>query len=240
MALLLPQMARLPPRLYLAPGRPQAPVRLLPQMHPAPQAAMQRPPEVAAAAGTDLPEDVLDLGKGFPPSKPQSAYAPKCCVSPTGAPTCKPSQPTPGAPERASVGTLIASKSVVLRVCSMARLRELPADHRGDEDLHGKGTFRRMYLERHPACRGPCRELWRRGQPRSWSPTPALDGLLVEAHALCIQQSTQSRTGERSQGRTGGPQKGAAEGEIILKYLDESGFSLCLAPTHLPGRRRAR
>src|SRR5215208_6224432 len=65
MALLLPQMARLPPRLYLAPGRPQAPVRLLPQMHPAPQAAMKRPPEVAAAAGVTLPEDVLDLGEGF-------------------------------------------------------------------------------------------------------------------------------------------------------------------------------
>jgi hypothetical protein len=26
---------------------------------------MQRPPEVAAAAGTDLPENVLDLGEGF-------------------------------------------------------------------------------------------------------------------------------------------------------------------------------
>jgi hypothetical protein len=87
MALLLPQMARLPPRLYLAPGRLQAPVRLLPQMHPAPQAAMQCPPEAAAAAGTDLPENVLDLGEGCPTSKPKCAYAPKCCVSPTGAPT---------------------------------------------------------------------------------------------------------------------------------------------------------
>jgi hypothetical protein len=145
-----------------------------------------------------------------------------------------------GRSRAASVGTLSASKRVVLRVCSIARLRQLPADHRGDEDLHGRGTFRRMYLERHPACRGPCRELWRRGHPRSCSPTPALDGLLVEVHALCIQQSARSRAGERSQGRTGGPQEGAAEGEIILKYLDESGFSLCLAPTHLPGRRRAR
>ena len=27
--------------------------------------------------------------------------------------------------------------------------------------------------------------------------------------------------------------KGAVEGEIILKYLDESGFCLCLPPTHI-------
>src|SRR5918999_745815 len=37
-----------PPLLYLAPGRPQAHVCSTPKMHPAPQAAMERPPEVAA------------------------------------------------------------------------------------------------------------------------------------------------------------------------------------------------
>ncbi len=58
------------------------------------------------------------------------------------------------------------------------------------------------------------------------------DGLLVEAHALRAQQTAEPGARARGQRGTGGSQKGAAKGEILLKYLDESGFYLCLPPTH--------
>ncbi len=61
-----------------------------------------------------------------------------------------------------------------------------------------------------------------------------LDGLRLGAHPLCAYQTTRPGGGGGGvgEGGVGGPQKGALEGEIVLKYLDESGFRLCLPPTH--------
>jgi transposase len=60
-----------------------------------------------------------------------------------------------------------------------------------------------------------------------------LDGLRLEAHPLCAYQTTRPGGGGGGgvEGGVGGPPKGALEGEIVLKYLDESGFHLCLPPT---------
>ena len=54
----------------------------------------------------------------------------------------------------------------------------------------------------------------------------------MEAYPLRAQQTARSRTGVKGERGVGGPQKGALEGVIVLKYLDESGFYLCLPPTH--------
>jgi putative transposase len=53
----------------------------------------------------------------------------------------------------------------------------------------------------------------------------------VEAHPLRAGQGAQPRRGARGEGGVGAAEKGASEGKIVLKYLDESGFSLCLPPT---------
>ena len=64
------------------------------------------------------------------------------------------------------------------------------------------------------------------------SVSTAEDGLLVEAHPLRALQTSGPRKGARSPRRAGGAKKGASEGEIVLKYLDQSGVSLCLPPAY--------
>jgi hypothetical protein len=49
-----------------------------------------------------------------------------------------------------------------------------------------------------------------------------------------------SRKSKKSQKRASGAKKGALKGEIVLKYLDESGISLCLHLPATPGRIRAK
>src|SRR3712207_5525687 len=62
-------------------------------------------------------------------------------------------------------------------------------------------------------------------------PAPASDGLPLEAHPLRPIRRAGPRGGAASPGGTRRAKKGAEGGEHILKYLDESGFSLCLPPT---------
>src|SRR5918995_2972058 len=82
-------------------------------------------------------------------------------------------------------------------------------------------------------------EEFSRGHAGGRSSAPPRYGLLVDAHPLRAQQTAGPRGGARGQGRAARAQKGAAEGEIVLRHLDESGFYLCLPP-RTPGRRRTK
>lgn len=52
------------------------------------------------------------------------------------------------------------------------------------------------------------------------------------APATCLPNHQRPRRRAKSQKRASGAKKGALKGEIVLKYLDESGISLCLPPSY--------
>jgi hypothetical protein len=67
---------------------------------------------------------------------------------------------------------------------------------------------------------------------RGGTPASAFDGLLVETHPLRAEQTAGPRERTRGQGGVGRAEKGAREGELVLKHLDESGFYLYMPPAH--------
>jgi putative transposase len=86
-------------------------------------------------------------------------------------------------------------------------------------------------MERHTARGGAEGGLWSGGYAGSSPTASSLDGLALETHSLRASEGAGPRGGARGEGGVGGAKKGASEGRIVLKYLDESGFSLCLPPT---------
>ena len=138
----------------------------------------------------------------FKPKVRLRAQAPRFCASPTGAPTCKPSPHTPGAPERALVVTSTASKSEAWRDFSMERLqatRHTLPRRRGSS--WSRGSARSAPGMQPSLPRLLKGAFWDRGLSRGRPPTPHLDGLLLEAHSLCAKQSAGPRGGAKGEGR---------------------------------------
>ena len=164
-----------------------------------------------------------------PTSGVRCACAPRFCASRAGGRASRVSPPTPGAARRASRGTWTAGRIVAGGARRRLGARQPPAGHRGGEGIPPGEAFRGEDLERAPVGRGALGSLRDPGERGGHPPAPDRDGLLLEAHPLRPLQGTRPRRGARGPRRARVSKKGAFEGEIVLKYLDQSGISLCPA-----------
>jgi len=135
----------------------------------------------------------------------------------------RPSPPTQPAAHRASGATSTAGRSGASRLSPTgarpATRRASPKKKRGR--TCERGSPRSEPGERHATGPGAQGELRAGGDAGDRAPASAFDGLFVEAYPLCSLPGTGSRRGVEGQGGVGGTEKGAAEGRIVSKYLDE-------------------